>query len=311
MKKKHILINTVLSTLAIPSIINFLIYHNAKNKADKSEGSYYNWKYGRMFYTVKGSGKPLLLVHGICAGCNSFEWNRNADILSKYYTVYTIDLIGFGKSDKPNMTYTAYIFSQLILNFIEEVIKSPVNIIANSLSAAFTIMACNLSPKLFSKVLLISPSGIGETNTQFKKTDRYLKFLLNSPIIGTSLFTYVTSKKNCETFLIEKLFYNENNITDEILNNFYTSSHGKNTKYAISSYRSNYMNVNIETALSHVDLPIYIIWGKNAQLSPLSNLELIKDLSPNIQYAIFDQTKMLPHCENPREFNKICREFFE
>jgi len=313
MNKKHIFLNTIISTLAIPSAINFFIFHSAKNKSIKTEGQYYNWKYGKIFYTVKGCGEPLLLIHGIGAGCQSFEWRRNVDILSKYYEVYTIDLIGFGKSDKPNMTYTAYIYSQLIIDFIVNIIKTPANVVASSLSGAFTIMSYNLSPELFHKLLLISPSGIGNTNTTFNKNDRLLRILINSPIIGTSIYTYITSKKSIKKFLAQNVFFDENDITDEIVDAYYFSSHNKNTssKYAIASFISNYMNINIESTLSKIDLPIYIVWGKNAKLSPLSNLEIIKQLNPNIEYAIFDQTKMLPHSENPREFNKICKEFFE
>lgn len=312
MKKRKLFFKTLFSTIAIPSTVNFLIFHKAKNKINKTDGEYYNWKYGKIFYTTKGNGEPLLLLHGIGAGCNCLEWSRNVDVLAKYYKVYTIDMIGFGKSDKPNMTYTAYLYSQLIIDFINDIIKKPSNIVASSLSGAFAVMACSLFPNLFTKLLLICPSGIGDTNTKFNKNDQFIKMLINSPILGTSIYNYITSKRNCSKFLVENIFFNPSNITDEIINEYYYSSHYKNAnaKYAVASFMSNYMNVNIENALSKITLPLYVIWGKNAVLSPISNIEIIKQLNQNIKYAIFDQTKLLPHSENPREFNKICKEFF-
>lgn len=312
MKKRNIFFKTLFSTIAIPSAVNFWIFHNAKNKITEKGCQYYDWKYGKISYKIKGEGTPMLLVHSIGIGSDCCEWNRNVDVLSKYYKVYTIDLIGFGKSDKPNITYTAYLYSQLIIDFINDIIKEPSNVIATSLSAAFTTMAYSLSPNLFKKLMLICPSGIENTNTTFSKNDKLLKFLINSPIIGTSTYNYMTSKKNCKKLLLENIFFDENNLTDEILNQYYYSSHynGAEAKFAIASYISNYMNVNIEAALSKVDLPLYVIWGKNAILNPVSDIEIIKQLNPNIEYAIFDQTKLLPHVENAREFNKICKEFF-
>src|SRR5947209_20382701 len=45
----------------------------------------YPWKYGDVFYQVKGSrdAKPLLLIHAIAPGASSFEWRKNVDALAR------------------------------------------------------------------------------------------------------------------------------------------------------------------------------------------------------------------------------------
>lgn len=312
MEKKKLLFKTVFTTVIIPSAVNFFVFKRSNNKVIEIEGKHYKWKYGKIFYNVKGKGTPILFVHGIGAGSGSFEWNRNIDLLSKYYKIYTIDLIGFGKSDKPNMTYTAYIYCQLISDFIKDIIKEPTNVVANSLSAAFTIMATNLCPELFKRLVLICPTGIGKTNTKFTKNDRILKAIISSPIIGTSIYNFISSKRSCRKFLKDNIFFDTDNLTDETVDYYYYYSHYKNSnaKYAVASFISNYMNLNVEQAIQKTNLPIYIIWGKEASLSPISNLDIIKQLKPNIQYAIFSQVKLMPHIENARNFNKICIEFF-
>lgn len=313
MRKKNIFISTLLSTFAVQSALNLLIFHNAKLKINKIDGNFFKWKYGKIFYTVKGEGSPVLMVHGIGAGSDCFEWHRNIDVLSKYHQVYAIDLLGFGKSDKPNMTYTAYMYSQLIESFIKEIVKEKVYIVASSLSAAFTVMSCSLNPTLFKKLLLICPTGVGEINTKFNNNDFILREIINMPLIGTTLYNVMTTKKSCKKFLTDNIFYSQSNLTDEILNHYYYSAHysNSNAKYAIASFAANYMNTNIENNISKLEIPIYVVWGKEAKLSPIENLDRIKDLNPNIDYAIFDRVKLMPHIENAREFNNICKEFFE
>jgi len=314
MKKRKILFKTIFTSVVIPSAVNFFILKKANSKTIAEDNcKYYKWRYGKIAYTEAGTGKPVLFVHGIGAGSSSFEWHRNIDMLSKYYKVYAVDLLGFGKSDKPNMTYTAYLYCQLISDFIKDIIQKPTNVIASSLSAAFSIMAANFYSELFEKLILICPSGIAETNTSFNKNDNMLRLVLSCPIVGTSIYNFITSRRNCTKFLEKNIFFDLNNLTDEIVNSYYYYSHYKNSngKYAIASFMSNYMNVNIEEAIQKVKSPIYVIWGKAAELSPISNLEIIKQLKPNIQYAIFSQTKLMPHIENPRQFNKICKEFLE
>jgi len=57
----------------------------------------------KIYYEVKGTGYPVVLVHGFIV--NSQSWKRGKlyyDLLNAGYQVITIDLRGNGKSDKPH-----------------------------------------------------------------------------------------------------------------------------------------------------------------------------------------------------------------
>src|SRR2546425_11477722 len=58
----------------------------------------YPWKYGDMFYEVKGArdAKPLLFIHGFGPAASSYEWRRNIDILFTQFRVFFGDFLGFG-----------------------------------------------------------------------------------------------------------------------------------------------------------------------------------------------------------------------
>ena len=51
-----------------------------------------------LYYEVRGSGRPLVLVHGW--QCSHLFWQRNVDELAKDFTVLTLDLRGHGNSSK-------------------------------------------------------------------------------------------------------------------------------------------------------------------------------------------------------------------
>src|ERR1700692_1110808 len=87
----------------------------------------YPWKYGDMFYEVKGNrnAKPLLLVHGFGPGASSYEWRKNVDVLAENFRVFIIDLLGYGLSDRPTADYNAETFADLINDFIKEVVGKP------------------------------------------------------------------------------------------------------------------------------------------------------------------------------------------
>ena len=95
------------------------------NSALSGEARFFEWKYGRIFYKTAGSSNskpPLVFVHGIGAGSSSFMWRKNFDALAQEFTVYAVDLLGFGFSDKPgNAPYSADLYVELITDFIREV----------------------------------------------------------------------------------------------------------------------------------------------------------------------------------------------
>ena len=138
--------NVVITTVAVGTAMHFaneFIIKNStsKNLLKKDEGNNYSFTYGNIFYKVSGEGKPVLLIHDLNECSSGMEWFYLEKKLSKTYKVYTIDLLGCGRSDKPKFNYNSFLYVQLITNFIRDIIGEPTNIIATGKSAAPVIMA--------------------------------------------------------------------------------------------------------------------------------------------------------------------------
>ena len=105
-------------------IINRIVDYTAgqKNLLTTEEGNIYHWKNGDIFYTVSGKGTPVILIHGLNPASSAKEWSKIVHRLEKKHTVYTIDLLGCGRSEKPGITYTNFLYVQLINNFIHDIV---------------------------------------------------------------------------------------------------------------------------------------------------------------------------------------------
>jgi pimeloyl-ACP methyl ester carboxylesterase len=53
----------------------------------------------RLWVEEQGRGRPVLLVHGL--GANTYTWRKLVPALARTHRVITVDLKGFGRSDKP------------------------------------------------------------------------------------------------------------------------------------------------------------------------------------------------------------------
>ena len=128
-----------------------------KNMLPTKNGSYYSWKQGNVFYTKTGTGDPVLLIHDTNSASSSVEWSKISKRLQKKHTVYTMDLLGCGLSDKPGLSYTNYMYVQLITAFIKDIIKSKTSVVASNLSSSFVIMANQLDASIIDKMIFINP----------------------------------------------------------------------------------------------------------------------------------------------------------
>ena len=76
-----------------------------KDMLEQPHSRTYDWRFGKIFYTKQGHGTPILLIHDIMPGASGYEWNAIEKQLATEHTVYTIDLLGCGRSEKPDITY--------------------------------------------------------------------------------------------------------------------------------------------------------------------------------------------------------------
>ena len=124
MKAKNKIITAVLLSTGAAvgtALINKYIKMSAvaRNLLTQPEPRCYRWRLGNIYYTKTGTGKPLLLVHDLTHASSSCEWDSLIPLLKEYYTVYTIDLLGCGRSEKPNLTYTNFLYVQLLNDFVK------------------------------------------------------------------------------------------------------------------------------------------------------------------------------------------------
>lgn len=303
---------TAATILASPYCIGKFLGILSKKQASKWEqGSFYQWRLGKIHYTVAGKGKPILLLHGIGAGCSHLEWKNNIEELSKNYRVYTIDLLGFGFSDHPKTTYTAYLYISLILDFIQNIIQQPVSVIASSTSSDFALMACHANSRWFKKMILIEPSGLYTELPQNK--DKTIRRILEFPFFGDALYLSITSKKAIQSFLSKNiLFSKEQAAHDALWKDYYTMSHlnVNGSKYALASFFSHFMNIDSKQAIKTCNVPLFFVWGEQAVLNPVEQMDWLAEQKPASGYAVFEETRQIPHYENPEEFNRLVKEFF-
>ena len=183
------------TTTAIIHIANKVVAASAglKEMLDTNGKNYYHWRFGDIYYTRKGKGSPILLIHDMLPGGSGYEWNKIEDDLALEHTVYSIDLPGCGRSEKPGMTYTNFVYVQSICDFIKNVIGEKTDVIVSGYSGSFVIMACRNEGKLFNKIMMVNPVNPGALKQMPTKKDKLFRKCLEVPVFGTLVYHMVVS----------------------------------------------------------------------------------------------------------------------
>lgn len=177
-------------------LINSIIFKSstANNYTGKRIRSNYQWKFGNIAYITAGSGSPLLLIHDLNSYSSSYEWEQTINSFAKNHKVYAIDLLGCGHSDKPNLTYTSFMYTQLINDFVVNVIRCKTDVIATAASTPIVIMAAFNNHALFNKIILVSPLSVEEALKGPDNLSGIRRHILNVPVIGTTVYNILFNK---------------------------------------------------------------------------------------------------------------------
>ncbi|XP_027354283.1 uncharacterized protein LOC113864592 isoform X1 [Abrus precatorius] len=119
------------------------------------------WKWNGFLiqYTVAGEDGPaVLLVHGFGAFLEHFRDNIHG-LAEAGNRVWAITILGFGKSEKPNILYTELLWAELLRDFIVDVVREPVHLVGNSIGGYFVAIVACIWSVLIKSIVLINSAG--------------------------------------------------------------------------------------------------------------------------------------------------------
>ena len=263
--------------------------------------AYYRWRFGNVYYSKTGTGSPILLIHDLKTVSFGAEWKNIIPTLAKEHTVYVIDLPGCGRSDKPKMLYTQYMYDQLITLFIRDVIKEKCDVIATGYSFPLVIMANQIAPEWIGKIIGISPVSVYHTAIYPKLHNKLFHTVMHIPSVGPFIYNICHTKKMIRRHLVNRGFYEKSRVEEELVELYYRSAYYENTQSTLffSSMINHYLNLDIRKPLTRTNKDIYLIFGMEA-INKRKSVKSYKEYSNRIKAYQIERTAGLPHLERPR-----------
>ena len=118
---------------------------------------------GRLSAYVAGQGAPLLLIHSVNAAAAAAEVRPLHEHYLATRTVFSLDLPGYGFSDRSDRDYSPRLMTDAIHAVVAQIHArcgpAPIDALAVSLSCEFLARAAAEQPAHYRSLALVSPTG--------------------------------------------------------------------------------------------------------------------------------------------------------
>jgi pimeloyl-ACP methyl ester carboxylesterase len=271
----------------------------------------YPWKYGDIFYEVKGAhdAKPLVLIHSLDPGASSYEWRKNIDALSTRFRVFALDLLGFGLSERPAMDYDAEMYTDLLSDFIREVVGTSAIVVAHGATSAYVIAAAYRRSQFFERLVLISPPPAIVEEAYPGIFGAVVKGLLGLPIVGQLIYNLLTSRQALRRFYDKQGYHNPDLVSDELVEYIYTSAHQPGSRFATAALLGKSLHLDIHESLARLQIPVVIVWGRESLEIPTQASVAFTQLNEQVEVRVFEKSRQHLQDEQASQLNSLLGEF--
>jgi pimeloyl-[acyl-carrier protein] methyl ester esterase len=252
----------------------------------------------RLYVETNGVGKPpLLFIHGWLT--NADIWKYQTEEFSKSYQVITLDLRGFGRSDKPQVEYTFDLFAEDIDFIVEKLrIDKPV-FIGWSKGASIGLVYAASKPERLSKLVLV---GGGP---KFVASDDYEHGLLPEEFNHMVDLMSTDYERGVRNFIDDEL---PEPGTEQLKKWIFDLAMQTPSKVALNSI-INDSKYDLRPILQKIKLPTLICYGEFDSICPPGNSVFLHSGIDHSEIHVFKGLGHIPFLTDPASFNSLLLSF--
>ena len=259
----------------------------------------------RMCYVQEGSGPALVLLHGLLG--YSFSWRFVLPHFAQHATVYALDMLGSGFSDRPlNLDYTLNATAERLLRVLDILEINCCDLLGTSYGGAVAMMAASMVPQRIRRLVLAAPVN------PWSKHGRRMAPLLSHRLIAPLFASLFTRAHFSHGRFLRRLFERQKNIPPDSLEGYSAPLKIPGLiKYALRTVSSwNADLTELESVLPKIEhIPTLLIWGDKDRAVAASSAIQLKKHFQSCELAIFENVGHLPYEEVPDKFSRTVEKF--
>jgi pimeloyl-ACP methyl ester carboxylesterase len=240
----------------------------------------------RVRYTDEGQGPVVVLIHGFASSLET--WLTVAPVLQKQFRVISLDLKGFGWTDRPEGDYSPEAQARLVWGLLDSLKVRRASLVGHSWGCSVVLAASLAESDRVDRIALYDAWVYEEQLPSFFHFAR-------QEGVGEMLFgMYYKQRPDLK---IQLAFYNKEFVTEELIEDVERSLERPGTvAAALAAVRGQRFSEK-QHRYRNIDKPALLLWGREDTVSPLRFGErLVSDL-PRARLEVFPRCGHFPMLE--------------
>jgi len=246
-------------------------------------------------YRVIGGGPAVVLVHGWLS--SSRIWEQLAGRLAQRFTVYSLDLSGFGESDKPLSGYGIRNGSRLLYAFCAHFGLTRANVIGHDLGGAMAVKLAADHPDVVGRLVVISAPA--DENQIDLPT---MLWLVTLPVLGPIFYALGRAARPIRRLWMRPFVADPVDLTEEVVDDA-----GRSTPAAVSKTlsigRREISRGRLARQARIIKIPLLVVAGEDDQIVDPQSVGVWAGGVDKAEICLIDECGHLPMIERIAEFN--------
>lgn len=248
----------------------------------------------RVHYLHAGSGRPMLLIHGLVG--SSANWRDNIDALAQHRSVYAIDLVNMGKSARiEDLDAGLRATANRIVAVMDALHLAAADVVAHSHGGAVALMLAALHPRRVHRLILFAPA-----NPYCRSSDRMVRIYSTAwGRLVACMLPYLPAQ--LQRIALGEMYGGSDQVADSSLHEIVEGLRSPCTlHHVLSVIRCWFAEMaKLRNALGRVKrIPTLLVWGdRDCTVSLSSAIELKRKLRgaklivlPGGGHSVFEET---------------------
>jgi haloalkane dehalogenase len=249
------------------------------------------------------------LLHGF--GASIAHWRHNLAVLSEFQSVYALDMLGFGASEKALTDYDINLWVAQVYDFWRSLIGRPVVLVGNSIGSLVCLAAAAAHPDMVAGIAMLS---LPDTSVRSEMIPKLvlpivsaIEGLFTSPLLLKPLFYWVRRPKIVRPWAAIA-YASSTAVDDELVESLVTpaADFGAAAAFAliIKAMTNPQFGPRVREVLPGLNMPILLIWGQQDRMIPPSLGQTFASYNPQVKLIELENAGHCPQDELPEQVNQ-------
>jgi pimeloyl-ACP methyl ester carboxylesterase len=254
-------------------------------------------------------GPAILLVHGF--GASTDHWRFNIPVLAEQYEVHAIDLLGFGRSAKPEgPSYGGALWRDQLVAYVHERIGRPTVLVGNSLGGFAALAAgAALGDQAAGVVLLNAAGPFSDEQAEPQGWGAIARrsigsALLKSPVLQRLLFENLRRPATVRRTL-NQVYLDRTNVDEELVQSILRPSRDPGAFGVFRTVFDIPRGQPLDELFAQLQAPLLLLWGiRDPWINAAGRRSAFQRHAPAHTTEVVLEAGHCPHDEVPDQVNR-------